>query len=128
MGVIYVTLGSQVNGSWTANNYAYAAFNSSVTPTPTPTPAPTPGPTPTVGVLGRPEQITEGSDATFTVYASPKSYQPVTVFYSTRGKATQGADYTLSGTPGQVTIPAGQFLATVTLHALKNPPDGNESA
>jgi hypothetical protein len=44
------------------------------------------------------------------------------------GQATQGADYTLSGTPGQVTIPAGQLSATVTLHALVNPPDGSETA
>jgi len=34
------------------------------------------------------------------------------------GKATQGSDYTLSGTPGQVTIPAGQSSAVVTLNAL----------
>ncbi len=45
-----------------------------------------------------------------------------------RCEATQGVDYTLSGTPGQVTIPAGQFSGTVTLHALNNPPDGSESA
>jgi hypothetical protein len=46
---IYVTLGSQVNGSWTTNNYTYTAFNSSATPTPTPivTPTPTPTATPT---------------------------------------------------------------------------------
>jgi hypothetical protein len=35
-----------------------------------------------------------------------------------RGNAKLGIDYTLSGTPGQVTIPAGQSLATVTLQAL----------
>ena len=34
------------------------------------------------------------------------------------GKVQLGVDYTLSGTPGQVTIPAGQASATVTLHAL----------
>jgi len=46
---IYVTLGSQVNGSWTYKNYTYKAFNSTATPTPTPsaTPTPTPSPTPT---------------------------------------------------------------------------------
>jgi Matrixin len=31
---IYVTLGSQVNGSWTTNNYTYTAFNSSAPPSP----------------------------------------------------------------------------------------------
>src|SRR5438552_14518807 len=46
---IYVTLASNVSGSWTSNNYTYAAATSLVTPTPTatPTPAATPTPTPT---------------------------------------------------------------------------------
>jgi hypothetical protein len=35
-----------------------------------------------------------------------------------RGTALQGSDYTLSGTAGQVTIPAGQSSATVLLHAV----------
>jgi large repetitive protein len=34
------------------------------------------------------------------------------------GTATPGVDYTLSGTPGKVTIPAGQTFATVTLQSL----------
>jgi len=33
------------------------------------------------------------------------------------GSATLGTDYTLSGTPGQVTIPAGQSSGSVTLSA-----------
>jgi RHS repeat-associated protein len=44
---IYVTLASQVSGSWTSNNYTYTAFNSSGSPTPTPTPSATPTATPT---------------------------------------------------------------------------------
>jgi len=36
------------------------------------------------------------------------------------GKAQLGIDYTLSGTAGQVTIPANQISATVTLHAINN--------
>src|SRR5207245_995174 len=46
---IFVTLASNVSGSWTSNNYTYAAATSLVTPTPTatPTPAATPTPTPT---------------------------------------------------------------------------------
>jgi hypothetical protein len=35
------------------------------------------------------------------------------------GQASQGTDYTLSGTPGQVTIPAGQSSATVTMHSME---------
>src|SRR5437773_2244451 len=60
---IYVTLGSRVNGSWTANSYTYTAFNSSatptptVTPTPTPTPTATPTPTPTQTVTPTPTPI-----------------------------------------------------------------------
>jgi hypothetical protein len=34
------------------------------------------------------------------------------------GKAMLGSDYTMSGTPGQVTIPAGQTSGSVTLSAL----------
>jgi len=35
-----------------------------------------------------------------------------------RGTALTGSDYILSGTPGAVTIVAGQNFATVTLHAI----------
>jgi hypothetical protein len=35
-----------------------------------------------------------------------------------RGTALQGSDYMLTGTAGQVTIPAGQSSATVLLHAV----------
>src|SRR5438876_1810182 len=46
---IYVTLASNINGSWTLNNYTYAAASSSATPTPTPTPTPVPISTPAPG-------------------------------------------------------------------------------
>jgi hypothetical protein len=36
------------------------------------------------------------------------------------GNAKLGISYTLSGTPGQITIPAGASTATVTLNALNN--------
>ena len=62
--------------------------------------------------------MTEGSDATFTVLSSFVLSQPVTVKYSMRGTATNGTDYTLTGTAGQVTIGAGQSSATVTLHSI----------
>src|ERR1700719_265426 len=44
---IYVTLGSKVSGSWSANYYTYTAANSSATPSPTPAATATPTPTPT---------------------------------------------------------------------------------
>ena len=40
-----------------------------------------------------------------------------------------GSDYTMSGTPGQITIPAGQTSGSVTLTALvDNKKDNNEKA
>jgi len=44
---IYVTLVSNVSGSWTSNNYTYIAATSLATQTPTATPIPTATPTPT---------------------------------------------------------------------------------
>ena len=43
---------------------------------------------------------------------------PVTVRYVMKGTAVFGRHYTLSGVFGEVTIPAGQTSAKVTLHAL----------
>ena len=60
----------------------------------------------------------EGNDATFTVSSAVAVSQPVTINYSMRGSAINGSDYTLDGTPGQVTIGAGQNSATVTLHSI----------
>jgi hypothetical protein len=45
------------------------------------------------------------------------------------GSATFGSDYTLSGTFGQVTIPAGKTSATITFRALVDHlKEGNETA
>jgi len=44
---IFVTLASNINGSWTSNKYTYTAASSSTTPTPTPTATATASPTPT---------------------------------------------------------------------------------
>ena len=55
----------------------------------------------------------------FTIFAEHNCRDTI-VFYSMSGKAQLNTDYTLSGTPGQVTIPADQSSATVTLHALNN--------
>jgi len=45
------------------------------------------------------------------------------------GTATQGADYVLSGTAGQATIPAGQSSAPVTARAKKDHvTEGTETA
>jgi len=45
------------------------------------------------------------------------------------GSASQGSDYTLSGTHKKVTIPAGQSSATVILHSIEESEnDSNETA
>ena len=94
----------------------------SPTPTPSPTATPTPTPTPipilTVSLSASPITITEGANATFVITASRASSDPVTVRYLMRGKAVYGKHYTLSGTAGQATIPAGSTTATVTLNSI----------
>ena len=57
------------------------------------------------------------------------SSQPVTVHYTMKGTANNGTDYTLSGTPGQVTIPANATSATVTLQSVSDDSEeGTETA
>jgi hypothetical protein len=70
---------------------------------------------PTVSVSVSPRRTNEGNSATFTIFASPTNHARATVVYSMSDKAIQGTDYTLSGTPRRVTIPAGQPSATVNL-------------
>src|SRR6266436_6689901 len=56
---IFVTLASNINGSWTLNNYTYTAASSSTTPTPTPTATPTPTPVPiSTPAPGTPDPLT----------------------------------------------------------------------
>ncbi|MFL6513561.1 MAG: hypothetical protein ACJ8M1_00895 [Chthoniobacterales bacterium] len=118
------------------------ATNSSPTPTPggSPTPTPTPTATPTATPVGSPTptptatptptglrvsvsanktQVREGGDViiTFTVRGGT-NHGPLTVNYSVGGNATLNTDFTLSGTPGHVVIPANAFAASITMHAI----------
>jgi len=77
-------------------------------------------PPPTVSVSASPTQIHQGQSATYTMRVSSAVFQSVTVNYSMSGTATLGSDYTLSGTPGKVTIPGGQTSGAVTLNAAPN--------
>jgi len=128
----YLTVVSDATGG----NVAYAAtFNLNpntnkheedvyyvrVQPTAGPTPTPTPTPAVKVNLSVSPTQINEGQTATYTVTASSTVSQSITVGYAMSGNATNGTDYRLSGTANQVTIPAGQSTATVT---LKSKADG----
>jgi hypothetical protein len=120
---IYVSLYSRVNNSWILNQYTYRAFSASATPTPTPTPAPTATPTPTstpstspaVTVSAAPTSIQSGQTSTFTISTSVPVVGATTVRYTMGGNAILGGNYSLSGNPGQVTIPNGASSATVTL-------------
>jgi hypothetical protein len=90
--------------------------------TPTPTPSGTPTPTPTglrVAIQSNKTQVREGNDAVITfVVKGGTNHGPITVNYSVGGNATLNTDYTLSGTPGQVVIPANAFFASITLHSI----------
>ena len=72
----------------------------------------------TVQVGVTPTKVIEGGVATYKVKASTAVTQSTTVFYSMSGTATSGSDYTLSGTPGQVTIPAGAHGAKITMTTI----------
>jgi hypothetical protein len=115
---IYVSLYSNVNNSWLANNYTYRASATSATPTPTPTPTATPSSSPAVTVSAAPTSIRSGGSATFTISASAPAAGSITVAYNMGGSAILNKHYSLSGTPGQVTIPSGANSANVTLTVL----------
>ncbi|MFL6516367.1 MAG: hypothetical protein ACJ8M1_15210 [Chthoniobacterales bacterium] len=94
------------------------------TPTPTPTASPTPTSTPNLGAkvvisANRAQMHEGGADAIITFhYKGPTSHGAVTVNYSTGGNAVLNTDYTLTGTPGTVVIPANGTTATIVLHAI----------
>jgi hypothetical protein len=83
---------------------------------------------PVVTVSASPTQIHEGQGSAYTISASPAPAQPLTVSYKMSGTASLGGgpgyDYSLSGTVGQVTIPAGQSSATVMLTSNQDPDEG----
>jgi hypothetical protein len=71
-----------------------------------------------VKVSAAPTSIRSGGSATFTISASAPVAGPITVAYSMGGGAILNKHYSLSGTPGQVTIPNGASSANVTLTVL----------
>ena len=103
---------------------AQAASTPTPTPSPTATPTATPSPTPVVvaaavSVTVSPTLVHKGGTAVFTISLSAASSNAVTVTYTMAGRARLGRHYTLSGSPGQVTIPAGANSADVTLTSLR---------
>jgi hypothetical protein len=129
-----VHINSSECGAGTPNNVygwgrvdVFAAVNTTGTPSPTPTA--TPVPALRVNVSVNPTEISEGEIATYTVTASSTVTTSITVGYAMSGTATNGTDYTLSGTANQVTIPAGQSSAAVTLTSfLDQVTEGTETA
>ena len=83
----------------------------------TPPPAPE---LPTVTVATGVATISEGSadSAYFNVTRSESTADPLTVYYSVGGSATNGIDYESIG--GVMTIPAGNSLATISLTPLND--------
>lgn len=94
------------------------------TPRPSATPTPTPQPTPTsrtATISASPTLLHVGESSTLTVRLSSASSSPVTVNYfvsgAGRNRRVRASYYSLSGTPGEVTIPAGATSATFNLSA-----------
>ena len=80
-------------------------------------------------ILAQPVTAREGQTTTFSVSIAKAVSQPVVVNYSTSGNATFGNDYTVSGLPGQIAIPAGKTSANITFRALvDHHKEGNETA
>jgi hypothetical protein len=104
-----VTTADDINGAQSL----YGAPPGGATPTPTPADR-------TVSVSAAPTILRGGGTATFTISVSPTNpTSALTVGYSMRGRAVLGDHYSLSGTPGSVTIPAGASSANVTLTVLR---------
>lgn len=88
------------------------------TVTPSPTPSATPAATPHVSVAVSTGTVHPGDTAVFAVSASTPVTNTITIVYRISGTAALGTMYSLDGTPGRVTIQAGQSSGTVTLTAL----------
>jgi hypothetical protein len=117
---IQANYGVRNGGGTTPTPTPTATPRPSATPTPTPTPQPTPT-TRTATISAAPTSLHVGEISTLTVRLSSASSSPVTVSYfvsgNGRNRRVVAGYYSLSGTPGQVTIPAGATSATFNLTA-----------
>lgn len=50
----------------------------------------------------------------------PARDQDINVTYNISGDAREGVDYTITGTPGQVTIPAGEYFGIIEVQLINN--------
>jgi len=87
---------------------------------PTTTRSRTPSRSPKISVSATPTGIREGETAVYRIAAMrAKLNAPLTIHYMMQGNAILGTHYTLSGTPGQITIPTGRSSVSVALTALR---------
>src|SRR6266576_2018839 len=93
---IYVTLGSQVNGSWSTKDYTYKAFNPSATSTPTPAPTPTPTATPAATPTPTPT-------ATPTPTPTPSPTGPAVMLTPVPGSTFTSSSVTFTWSAGRAT-------------------------
>jgi hypothetical protein len=95
------------------------------TPPPPPPPPPPPGPRarpPAVTISTSAAVVHRGSDALISVAISPVNpLQGTTVAYSLGGTAQLNTDYVISGSLGQIDIPAGASSSAVLVHTLPAP-------
>ena len=102
------------NASGSSANSNVIHINTLANPTPTPIPTPTPGPPVNVKVASSLKKLIPGQTAVMTFTLSPRPViHSTNVNYSVTGDATRGVDFVVSGTPGRVTIRAGQSSASV---------------
>jgi len=52
--------------------------------------------------------------------AGPALNEDVLVTYKISGNAREGVDFVINGTPGQVTIPAGEYFGTIEIQLINN--------
>ena len=84
---------------------------------------------PTASLSASATTVAKGGTATFTVAGTTMNpSQPIVVSYGVSGNAALGTDYTLSGTPNQITIPPGQSTGNITITVTTAKTGGTEKA
>src|SRR5437762_8492479 len=127
---IYVTLASNVSGSWTSNNYTYTAVTSSATPTPTATPAPTATPIPTPVPIstpapGTPDPLTIADVQTIINHAVTRAVRisPNSVFAVTDREGYVLGVWVVRGgaaTPGEIATAVSKAATAAYLSSNQN--------
>src|SRR4051794_22097197 len=84
---------------------------------------------PTLSFSVSPANVRKGGTATIAVEGTTMNpSQPVVVHYFAGGNAILNGDYTLTGTPNQITIPAGQAAGSIGFNVITSKKKGKEKA